>query len=603
LRLNIIVDLLEGELMETTCAQQPRPETRARIEPEQPAIQTEEDRLVPLVLGVTGHRNLRPEDVEALRRRVREVFQELRSDYPHTPLALLSPLNEGADRLAAEVAVEEGVRLIAVLPWPERICEERLHRTGGRAEFDNLLRRAAHAVRLPLVEESDESELRESEECRQRHYAQVGAYIARHSQILIALWDGVDTPESGTASVIRWQREGKTAPFAPTVGLLDDVESGPVYHIVTPRANAQPEGQTLTRKTLYPAGYQNDEHAERNLRRMWKNIDRFNGDAARLERQSPEQITTSTGYVLGENDANSLAPPLRSLLHCYALADAAALHAQTVTYRTLLGLFLVAFLAVACLETYAHLWDNRLFLAAYLILLGGGAVWYGVARRRGFQSRYIDYRALAEALRVQFFWQLAGLEDSVADHYLRHFRSDLDWIRQAVRACLLTAGANAPSPEGLSDEEQAARLRLVLDRWIEDQHKFFKKKAPQNEWEHKKYSWAASAMFFVAIGLAALQLTMHHHHHVLLTCMFLTLVIAALLHDYAEQRAFSVLARQYQWMESLFEAAGSRLAAHLDQADYGTARELIKELGQEALAENADWVIQHRQRPLELPRG
>ena len=42
-------------------------------------------------------------------------------------------------------------------------------------------------------------------------------------------------PESGTASVIRWQREGKTAPFAPVIGLLDEVENGPVFQIVTPR--------------------------------------------------------------------------------------------------------------------------------------------------------------------------------------------------------------------------------------------------------------------------------------------------------------------------------------------------------------------------------
>ena len=76
---------------------------------------------IPLILGVTGHRDLRLEDREILASRIRDVIWELRRDYPETPLVLLSPLNEGADRLVAEVALapELGVRLIAVMPWAE----------------------------------------------------------------------------------------------------------------------------------------------------------------------------------------------------------------------------------------------------------------------------------------------------------------------------------------------------------------------------------------------------------------------------------------------------------------------------------------------------
>ena len=41
--------------------------------------------LVPFVLGVTGHRDLRPEDEQRLRERVREIFQQMRHAYSHTP--------------------------------------------------------------------------------------------------------------------------------------------------------------------------------------------------------------------------------------------------------------------------------------------------------------------------------------------------------------------------------------------------------------------------------------------------------------------------------------------------------------------------------------
>jgi len=64
---------------------------------------------LPLVIGITGHRALRPVDRAGLEAWVRAVFEDLRKRYPATPLVLLSPLAEGADRLATRVALEGGV--------------------------------------------------------------------------------------------------------------------------------------------------------------------------------------------------------------------------------------------------------------------------------------------------------------------------------------------------------------------------------------------------------------------------------------------------------------------------------------------------------------
>src|SRR5258708_33337463 len=71
-----------------------------------------------LVIGITGHRDIREEDREQLKNSIHNVLTELRHRYPCTPFILLSPLAEGADRLVAEVALrpEIGARLIAPLP-------------------------------------------------------------------------------------------------------------------------------------------------------------------------------------------------------------------------------------------------------------------------------------------------------------------------------------------------------------------------------------------------------------------------------------------------------------------------------------------------------
>ncbi len=79
------------------------------------------DRL-PLVIGVTGHRDLRDQDVARLELEVAAILARLRRDYlgqgTETPLVVVSALAEGADRLVARVALKAGARLIAPMPLP-----------------------------------------------------------------------------------------------------------------------------------------------------------------------------------------------------------------------------------------------------------------------------------------------------------------------------------------------------------------------------------------------------------------------------------------------------------------------------------------------------
>lgn len=46
--------------------------------------------ILPLIVGVTGHRCLCEGDLIALRDKVREIFVALHAKYPHTPFILLS---------------------------------------------------------------------------------------------------------------------------------------------------------------------------------------------------------------------------------------------------------------------------------------------------------------------------------------------------------------------------------------------------------------------------------------------------------------------------------------------------------------------------------
>src|SRR5580700_3870326 len=82
------------------------------------------DAVAPLVVGVTGHRDLRPQDWEKTKKAVHSVLDELQKTYSPTPVVVLSALAEGADCLVAKVAKDLGIRLIAPLPLPDHLYEK-----------------------------------------------------------------------------------------------------------------------------------------------------------------------------------------------------------------------------------------------------------------------------------------------------------------------------------------------------------------------------------------------------------------------------------------------------------------------------------------------
>src|SRR5258708_37592906 len=93
--------------------------------------------LLPLVIGFTGHREFRTEDIQFIEQKVREVFSGLREKYPSTPLILLTSLAEGADRIAAHIAIEAGIALIAPLPLRPAVYQTDFLTDHSTEELDN----------------------------------------------------------------------------------------------------------------------------------------------------------------------------------------------------------------------------------------------------------------------------------------------------------------------------------------------------------------------------------------------------------------------------------------------------------------------------------
>jgi hypothetical protein len=583
------------------------------------------DTRIPLVVGVTGHRDIRAADRDALERRVRGILLTLCRDYPASPLILLSPLAEGADRLAARAALDGrvGARLIVPLPMPQAMYEEDFPTPGSLGEFRELLGKAYRSFVIPLAAGNIEASIRTHGPHRDRQYEAVGKYIAQQSQILIALWDGVDRGlVGGTASIVRFKTEGMVEPQPlPHRSMLEPAECGPVYHVVTPRVrNPSPQGKPYELNKLYPKAHRDRAEAERYFDKIFQNMDAFNREVLNAGRPLPAVVAESKAYVIPPAKESMLPLSLRSTLDFYGLADALAIRFQANTIRTMKHLHWLIFFAVLCFAIFAH-FDAPWFMIPAGYFAGTAFFVYWGAKARGFQDKYQDYRALAEGLRIKLFWRLAGIPDEVTDHYLGKSRTEMDWIRHALRGWGLTApeeGGGARTPESPGT---AAALNVVLVQWVRDQQRYFARAGRRAHQSLERLERWATVSLVLALLLTAFVIALpsiaYFREHGpprccgeggwlfrgVIVAISTCLLAAGLVHHIGEQMAFSEHSKQYARMQRFFAHASGLITQALAVGDLKRAQAVVRDLGREALAENGDWVLLHRERPLSVPHA
>ena len=587
------------------------------------------DTAIPLVIGVTGHRKLRLEDRPVLQKHFSQLFARFRETYPHTPLILLSPLMPGADQLVAEAALANGVRVVVPLPWELGLDDEALLRGAAPDPFFDLLSRAT-----PLVMRVDEggravdpAQVMKSPEARKDLINALGRFIVRHSQLLIALWDGngdLQAPDEtlgSTACMMKWHAQCAPALHAPEFGMLDTLERGALYTIITPREGG-PENarlvfprwrffpnRTLPQRLLHflathplrLAGIKRRRSTgpDRTFGHLWRNVELFNRDAARLHAAAAAPVT---GTRTEPGIKNPFTSPLRN---CHEAADTLADQYRKRFRLTIRTLFALTFAAVFALEVYAHLRpEEHHWLGVYLACMAAGFAVWTLSRSALVQLRYLEYRALADGLRVQYYWRLAGVQAAAADNYLRHLRSELEWVRMALRSLFLCGHMQ----EGLASKDAAgmdgSTLDVIRRDWLEDAARHYETCAARYGRRARITELVSSWLFLIAIGIVIFLLCFHPpHHHELIVAMFMCVLAAVLGQEYSRVQTHAINERRDDRMASIFTTALQRFDALRTADDHAALRTLLLELGKESLAHSGDWLMQHRHTPVEVPKG
>lgn len=349
-------------------------------------------------------------------------------------------------------------------------------------------------------------------------------------------------------------------------------------------------------------------------------VGEFQADVANAGETLSEKIRSSARHVLPEEEQANLPARARAIFDRYAVADALAIHYRNRNNSTFVGLLGISFLAVLILELFAHVLPEffpigtsaRMIIWLYpLLWVSAWGLWY-VAHRRHFQKKFHDYRALAEGLRVQFFWNLLGLEDHVEEYYLRKQRGELDWIRRAI-AWWRESDAKAIPTADRSDSQWAAQKELVRRYWVQSQLDYFTKAEQAEERRGKRYKRWGAVLFWMSFALAVILGICEVSHlgrspseghaelpleeGLLIFAIAMLLAGAAIAIAYSEKMAFVEHTREYAATRILFEDyAGLLSLGPLTPQE----ERLFRTLGKEALQENGDWLLLHRDRPLEV---
>jgi hypothetical protein len=72
---------------------------------------------LPILVGVTGHRDILPGSLASIQNAVRGALAALQADLGPS-IVMMTALAEGADQVVAEIARELSIRMVAVIPMP-----------------------------------------------------------------------------------------------------------------------------------------------------------------------------------------------------------------------------------------------------------------------------------------------------------------------------------------------------------------------------------------------------------------------------------------------------------------------------------------------------
>lgn len=599
---------------------------------------------IPILIGVTGHRHIRPDQLEPLKAELRRWMTELAQTLAHTPLVLLTPLAEGADILAAEMALECGWSLHIALPAPP----EEYARSSSFDRSEEQRARMLELVQQHGAHVIPSLRPQASAEGFDARYLDQLTYIASHAHALLAIWDGhAAQGPAGTGDVVlasRWassilagidakaqaRAEGIPIPasasaaidkleslFADRFELIESIERTPAlpvfwFPVARDQSTAQapnshaprllPPIHCSIRETpaavLQAAPEEPGDVAALQGRRSLTNP---TGAPAHAFFQGWQRLDAVNRNLKARWPAPGAQPPDIGQLRFQvvdALCTRPAALADTYFYlriaATALGLLL---LELASWHTVGSVWET----ATALVLIG--VAWVTTPLNLAKSTKHSQYRALAEHLRVRKQFPASRLYTTESLELVEQMHligPENDWVSHSIDVInLLESPDGGPTPEALDEQPPACEALdfAAAQQWIDDQIHYFKSAISRelgkaDAWRRVSASGSICALllsagFCVAVTRSA---TSDASLSWLATAAAAGLIVAAIGRAVTAYKAYHSVANRYKVALRRFRMTRRRIEElrRRPNGDHPAATAAIR-LARLAMRENSEW--------------
>ena len=581
--------------------------------------------LLPISIGITGHRDVDPNQIESCKASLEKLFKALANKFPTTPLQLISSLAEGADRLAAQaflnvreelISLDQVVatqwQLIACLPLPAEIYETDFLST--KHEFYDLLFKASQNFSMPVRNEASTETISINGRDRDIQYQDASRFVASHSDILIAIWDGIENGLiGGTADTVRMRVIGHKFDKFQKLSSLAVQSRHVVYHIQVKRASNSQGAQATFLENIY-----SDPKKLIKACDFLGHLELFN--SAVLHELADKDFEQSQTYLSGYLKRHSVEFKkhftFNHLIDFYSSADGLANNYRSVWLAWVKSLYGIGLISAILLPMAV---ENVLFpysMMGYVLLMAVAVGIFAWLKRTALESKHLDCRALAELMRIQFFFAVSEfwrepeiteptklasvtiMPATVSARLIGQHHFDLDWISERVRNLILIAETNQPlAPETAE--------KLVIG-WVIDQNKYYNKKHREFKIIAERFSFASSAMLLggllaalLAIFGSMLNLLNEEVHHLVVILSAALPIMAVVVESYVDKLAFEPSIKVQSRMGQIY-AEAERLIK-IEGMSIEDKKSVISQLADEAINECISWLFLKKIKPVKLP--
>ncbi len=544
---------------------------------------------IPITVGVVGHLDVIT--TEEHRVQIERLFKDLAAGYPNSPIYLFSSIAEGADRYVANIFLDmkrktEGYRerFELIVPMPFEIDEYKKDFDDvSDKEFDALIKEAKRSFFVGY----DGKEID-----RPQQYLKTGKLVADSSLILLALWDGEAGKTGGTADIVRHKITGDDDTVAESTFEYD----GTVFILPSERSKSSLQ---ISKKTDSKISLSlNLVLKDTALREALEKIEEINKDSLSIIQSDFQK---SQSYLF--NKPEKLNIPQMSILSWYSILDLLSLQFRKRDILVTVWLFVLGLLLILTLEIYSNLWINKLVLGASMVILIAAILIYVYSRMTKNHKKYLYNRTLAEALRIQFYWNFAGLHKNVSDYILRIHRKEFTWVKHFLSAIYgITYDIKSITSETIND---------LTDNWIRNQADFFEASIGRMAKRIAHYHRISNVAFVIAFALLVSIFFIGNFYEatnyldLLLVIAPIFLGIFALIRAYIQMKGYEQLLNQYELMQVIYQRAEAKVT-EINNLQMETRhrhsylRELFFVIGKEALIENGSWYLIFKEKEPEI---